>query len=136
MSRSLSSMAPARDASGTSSCIRFRIRRNVDFPQPDGPINAVIEFACISKLIPPKTWWSPNHAWTSCALSVAGALASPSASSNRSRVCTIAVRASVRSPWSASSPLALEASGDEEDEYDREQDEREYPGALDVGGLR
>ena len=27
--------------SGTSSCIRLRIRRNVDLPQPDGPISAV-----------------------------------------------------------------------------------------------
>ena len=26
---------------GTSSCIRFRMRRNVDLPQPDGPISAV-----------------------------------------------------------------------------------------------
>jgi len=28
---------------GITSCIRFRIRRNVDFPQPDGPMNAVTD---------------------------------------------------------------------------------------------
>ena len=34
---------PSRTAArrGTSSCIRLRIRRNVDLPQPDGPISAV-----------------------------------------------------------------------------------------------
>ena len=37
---------PCRRAtrSGTSSCIRFRIRRNVDLPQPDGPMSAVTWF--------------------------------------------------------------------------------------------
>ena len=34
----------ASDALGTSSCIRLRIRRNVDLPQPDGPISDVTWF--------------------------------------------------------------------------------------------
>ena len=36
-----SSTSPASCAPGTSSCMRLRIRRNVDLPQPDGPISAV-----------------------------------------------------------------------------------------------
>ena len=36
---------PPSDAPGTSSCMRLRIRRNVDLPQPDGPISAVTWFA-------------------------------------------------------------------------------------------
>ena len=33
--------SPASEAPGTSSCIRLRMRRNVDLPQPDGPMSAV-----------------------------------------------------------------------------------------------
>ena len=32
---------PTSRAFGTSSCVRFSVRMNVDFPQPDGPISAV-----------------------------------------------------------------------------------------------
>src|SRR5262245_51123718 len=31
---------PSTRAFGASSCMRFSVRRNVDFPQPDGPIRA------------------------------------------------------------------------------------------------
>src|SRR3984957_5664663 len=41
MSTPSSSTDPASCAPGTTSCIRFRIRRNVDFPHPEGPIKAV-----------------------------------------------------------------------------------------------
>ena len=34
---------PSTRAPGITSCIRFRVRRNVDLPQPDGPMNAVTE---------------------------------------------------------------------------------------------
>jgi hypothetical protein len=27
-----------------NSCIRLSVRRNVDFPQPEGPMNAVTDF--------------------------------------------------------------------------------------------
>ena len=41
MSSPSSSTSPLIFAVGVSSCIRLRIRRNVDLPHPDGPINAV-----------------------------------------------------------------------------------------------
>ena len=42
--------SPASAAPGTSSCIRLRIRRNVDLPQPDGPMSAVTCPAGISSV--------------------------------------------------------------------------------------
>lgn len=30
-------------AAGVTSCIRLSVRRNVDLPQPEGPMNAVTE---------------------------------------------------------------------------------------------
>jgi hypothetical protein len=38
---------PSTRAPGITSCIRFSDRRNVDLPQPDGPISAVTERAGI-----------------------------------------------------------------------------------------
>ena len=35
---------------GVSSCMRFRARRNVDFPQPLGPMMAVTAFEATSRL--------------------------------------------------------------------------------------
>ena len=49
---------------GTSSCIRFRIRRNVDFPQPDGPISAVTLPASMDSEIRSSTLLEPNQALT------------------------------------------------------------------------
>ena len=34
---------PSTRAPGITSCIRFRVRRNVDLPQPDGPMSAVTD---------------------------------------------------------------------------------------------
>ena len=36
---------PSTRAPGITSCMRFRERRNVDLPQPDGPMSAVTERA-------------------------------------------------------------------------------------------
>ncbi len=41
--------SPRRARPGMMSFIRFRQRRNVDLPQPDGPMNAVTDFAGISE---------------------------------------------------------------------------------------
>jgi hypothetical protein len=35
-------------APGTTSCIRFSDRRNVDLPQPDGPMSAVTLFGSMA----------------------------------------------------------------------------------------
>src|SRR5688500_18656709 len=41
MSRSSNNTFPSARANGMVSCRRLRQRRNVDFPQPDGPMTAV-----------------------------------------------------------------------------------------------
>ena len=38
---------PSTRAPGITSCIRFSERRNVDLPQPEGPMRAVTERASI-----------------------------------------------------------------------------------------
>ena len=42
-----SSTEPLTRPPGITSCIRFRIRRKVDLPQPDGPMNAVTDSGAI-----------------------------------------------------------------------------------------
>ena len=49
-------------APGMNSCIRLIVRINVDFPQPDGPINAVTVPAAKSSEISESTWFLLNHA--------------------------------------------------------------------------
>ena len=71
MSTPSSSTSPAIAAPGTSWCIRLRIRRNVDLPQPDGPISEVTSPACIISDTWSSTMWSPNQAVMSRASSVA-----------------------------------------------------------------
>lgn len=41
-------IAPSLLAPGIKSFMRLMLRKKVDFPQPDGPINAVIAFFSIS----------------------------------------------------------------------------------------
>jgi hypothetical protein len=41
------------------SFMRFRQRRNVDLPQPEGPIIAMIWFGAISRLTRCIAWFSP-----------------------------------------------------------------------------
>ena len=71
MSSPSSSTSPASDADGIISCIRLRIRRKVDLPQPDGPMRAVTCPAAMSSDTRSSTWWVPNHAEISCASSPA-----------------------------------------------------------------
>src|SRR4051794_28958016 len=85
MSSPSSSTRPARLAPGTSSCIRLRMRRNVDLPQPDGPIRAVTRPAGMTRSTCSSTWCSPNHALTCSATSVAGW---PTSTGGRSAVPT------------------------------------------------
>src|SRR5436189_876160 len=82
MSTPSSSTWPARLALGTSSCMRLRMRRKVDLPQPEGPIRAVTWPAGITRLTSSRTWWSPNQALIPSATRVAGCPAG-----TRGRVC-------------------------------------------------
>ena len=67
MSSPLRRTSPASCAPGTDSCIRFKIRRKVDLPQPDGPMRAVTVAAGIDSDTSSRTWVPPNHAETSMA---------------------------------------------------------------------
>src|ERR1700733_5981581 len=71
MSTPSSSTSPAIAALGISWCIRLRIRRKVDLPQPDGPISAVTSPAAMVSETRSSTMWSPNHAVISRASSPA-----------------------------------------------------------------
>ena len=61
------STSPASWAPGTDSCIRFKIRRNVDFPQPEGPMRAVDGALASTEVTSSRTWVPPNQAETSTA---------------------------------------------------------------------
>ena len=50
MSSPSTSTLPFTYAPGISSCMRFRARRNVDFPQPEEPISAVMRLGWIVTL--------------------------------------------------------------------------------------
>src|ERR1700751_2705231 len=64
MSTPSSLIDPERDAPGTNSCRRVKIRRNVDLPQPEGPIRAVTMPGSIVRETRSRTLWEPNHALT------------------------------------------------------------------------
>ena len=57
---------------GMSSCMRLRMRKNVDLPHPDGPINAVTCPGFMDSEIRSRTLLFPNHALTSRATRPAG----------------------------------------------------------------
>ena len=69
---------PESAALGTSSCMRLRILRKVDFPQPEGPMSAVTFRGSISRLTRSRTLLLPNHALTFVACSDAGPTAGTS----------------------------------------------------------
>ena len=85
------------------SCIRLRIRRKVDLPQPDGPMRAVTSPGSIISETRSSTWWVPNQAEIS------------RASRPASGSCSFAARASARRSAPPRNRLFLvldEASGD------------------------
>src|ERR1700733_12942973 len=96
MSTPSRSPSPASEALRTSWCIRLRMRRNVDLPQPDGPISAVTSPACMVSETWSRTRWSPNQAVMSRASSVASGPSSAMTAVGGSDIsCWDA-----RSPWS------------------------------------
>src|SRR2546427_7553917 len=67
---------PVARASGIVSCIRLRQRTNVDFPQPDGPMIAVMPPGVTDRSMSLRTWWAPNQAF-SCLTRMLSAIRSP-----------------------------------------------------------
>ena len=59
MSFPSSSTSPSTRVSGMMSFIRFRQRRKVDLPQPDGPMNAVTDFSGTRSEISCSAWDFP-----------------------------------------------------------------------------
>src|SRR4051812_23126825 len=59
MSRPSSVIAPACFVPGSVSCMRLIERRNVDFPQPDGPMSAVIDRDGTTRSMSNSTCFSP-----------------------------------------------------------------------------
>src|SRR5262245_46793117 len=59
MSRPSSSTSPVARAPSIRSFIRFRQRRNVDLPQPDGPISAITDRSGISSEMSNRACLSP-----------------------------------------------------------------------------
>src|SRR3954451_11667104 len=53
---------PDTRAPGTTSCSRFSERRNVDLPQPDGPMSAVTSLGSTVMLTSASAWNGPNQA--------------------------------------------------------------------------
>src|SRR5437588_2426314 len=66
---------PETRAPGTTSCRRFRDRKKVDFPQPDGPIRAVTCLGSTVMSTSARAWNDPNQALrpsTSMRLAIGG----------------------------------------------------------------
>jgi hypothetical protein len=53
---------PVARAPGVTSCMRFRQRKNVDFPQPDGPMIAVTRRSGMRILMFLIAWNAPKYA--------------------------------------------------------------------------
>ena len=54
-------MVPSVRTVGTKSHMRLNVRRSVDLPQPEGPMNAVALFFGISSEMFFSAWKSPYH---------------------------------------------------------------------------
>ena len=61
MSCPLYSTCPVIFTPGTRSFMRFRVFRNVDLPQPEGPIRAVMELGRTSIVTWCSAWVGPYH---------------------------------------------------------------------------
>src|SRR6266576_1079787 len=62
MSWSSSRTCPETCAPATTSCMRFSERRNVDLPQPEGPMSAVTCLGSTVMLTSASAWNAPNQA--------------------------------------------------------------------------
>src|SRR3954470_6274180 len=126
MSSLSSSTRPVIHPCSESSCIRFRVRRKVDLPQPDGPIRACTRRGGKARLTP---FTAVNFPYIAVSLSVstrprtlsAGAAAGACA-------CTRALRAG--SPIEGEPTADGEASPDTEDQDDENEDEGGRPGVA------
>src|SRR5579872_312739 len=129
MLRPSRSTRPETRPVGTVSCMRLRQRRNVDLPQPDGPMIATTLPSGTGSEMPCTAWIDPNHA---------------SSDSATSRVrwsfiaeTSFAGRTSAKpATWALTSIAAScveagaggDAGDDADDEDERDEDQRARPG--------
>src|SRR6185312_9061118 len=122
MSRPSKRTSPSTRAPGTVSCIRFRHRKSVDLPQPDGPMIAVTSPARTSNETSRTTRLAPKYASSASATSVSdGEVAAMRTSSGALTV--IATSRSCTSPGS----IRGETESISSDEPRREADDEDEP---------
>src|SRR6185437_14424752 len=131
MSRPSKRTSPSTRAPGTVSCIRFRHRKRVDLPQPDGPMIAVTSPARTSNETSRTTRLAPKYASSAPAASVGdGDGAAMRTSSDALTV--IAMSRSWTSPRSIpGEPKSIssnEPRRETDDEDEPDEDERPRPG--------
>src|SRR5690348_931600 len=110
MLRPSSSTRPSTRAVATVSCKRLRQRRNVDLPQPDGPMMAVTCLSCRSMLAPRTADDGPKYALRS----------STRMRGQAEPVPLVAMAA-------ASGPARGEPRQDADEEHDRDEHQRAGP---------
>src|SRR5918999_1864970 len=108
-----SQTSPRTRAPGIVSCMRFRQRSRVDFPQPDGPMIAVTWRSCASSETPRIACVGPNHASSPTVRMVGATAAAP-------------LTRSVSAAAIARAGDVTRDDADDEDEAD--EDERSRPG--------
>src|SRR5690242_10109578 len=129
MLRPSRSTRPETRPVGTVSCMRLRQRRNVDLPQPDGPMIAMTLPSSTGSEMSCTAWMEPNHALSdSAARRVRSGVTAGSA---------FAGRASARPASSLFTSIATshveacpgsDAGDDADDEDERDEDQGTRPG--------
>src|SRR3954451_21098323 len=126
MSSLSSSTRPVIHPCSESSCIRFRVRRKVDLPQPDGPIRACTRRGGKARLTP---FTAVNFPYIAVSLSVSTRPRTAAEGSTGARVSGMRVR-SAGSPIEGEPTADGDASPDAEDQDDEDEDEGGRPGVA------
>src|SRR5689334_10212339 len=120
MSSPSSSTRPVIQAPSISSCIRFRVRRKVDLPHPDGPISACTRLgAKVSDTLLIAT----NFPYIAVSLSVTMREVASAAG-----LAGSAARLSVSSATESGAPMDGQAGTEAQHEHDENQHQRGGPG--------
>src|SRR4051812_9116826 len=123
---SLSSITrPVIHPCSESSCIRFRVRRKVDLPQPDGPIKACTRRGGKARLTP---FTAVNLPYIAVSLSVSTRPRTPSGGAAGAAAGGRVRKAA--SPIEGEPTADGEASPDAEDQDDEDEDEGGRPGVA------
>src|SRR5688572_26976838 len=125
MSAPSRSTRPVARAPGIVSCMRFRHRKNVDLPQPDGPMTAVTLRSGIASVTSLMACTAPKYALSSC---VPRRDFAARATSGASRRVTGAFTAASSVTHAAEAGTGREAGREADEEDERDEDEGSRPG--------